>query len=63
MHPRVETRDVRNEGLILMAKRHEYKPVVPGCGPAGQMPVGHGDAKLQGHIESSQVCIAFPSAT
>jgi len=63
MRPRIETRDVRDESLILMPERYEYKPVVPARGPTRQLPMCHGDSKLQRHIESSQVRIAFPSAT
>jgi hypothetical protein len=63
MRPRIETRDVRNESLILMAERYECKPVVSDRGTAREMPVSHGDTKLQRHIEPSQIRIAFPSAT
>jgi hypothetical protein len=63
MRPRIETRDVRNESLILMAERYECKPVVSDRGTAREMPVGHGDTKFQRHIEPRQIRIAFPSAT
>ena len=58
-----KTCDIRNEGLILMAKRHQHKPVVPGSHAARKLPMGHGDTKLQRHVESSQVRVALSHAT